>query len=219
MPATLHLTDDGNWLEVRRQSRGGGVRPALFLDRDGTVIDEIGDLHEPEKVRLIAGAGAVIGAANRAGWAVVIVTNQSGVGRGVFTWDQFAAVQATLMDALSDEGAAVDMVLACAYRPETGLGRYRAAHSWRKPGPGMILAAAERMGIDLVRSWIMGDNAIDMEAGRAAGLAGGLHVLTGNGEIHRVRALAAATAAFPVFGVADIGAAPRHIPVLARKSS
>lgn len=219
MPATLHLTDDGNWLEVRRQSRGGGVRPALFLDRDGTVIDEIGDLHEPEKVRLIAGAGAVIGAANRAGWAVVIVTNQSGVGRGVFTWDQFAAVQATLMDALSLEGAAVDMVLACAYRPETGLGRYRAVHSWRKPGPGMILAAADRMGIDLGRSWILGDNAIDMEAGRAAGLAGGLHVLTGNGGIHRARALAAATAAFPVFGVADIGAARRHIPALARKSS
>ncbi len=216
MPATLHLTDDGNWLEVRRPSPKGGARPALFLDRDGTVIQEIGDLHEPEKVRLIPGAVGVIAAANMAGWSVVIVTNQSGVGRGVFTWDQFASVQAAVVDALGAEGAVIDMVLACAYRPETGLGRYRAAHSWRKPGPGMLLAAAERLRIDLKRSWIMGDNAIDMEAGRDAGLAGGLHVLTGHGETHRVRALAAATPGYKVFGIADIGAAPRHIPDLAR---
>ncbi len=214
MPATLHLTDDGNWLEVRRPSLGSGARPALFLDRDGTVIEEIGDLHEPEKVRLIPGAGRVIAAANRAGWSVVIVTNQSGVGRGVFTWDQFASVQAAVLDALAAESAAIDMVLACAYRPETGLGHYRAAHSWRKPGPGMLLAAAAHLSIDLKRSWIMGDNSIDIEAGRDAGLAGGLHVLTGHGETYRARALAAATPNYKVFGVADIGSAGRHIPAL-----
>lgn len=214
MPAILHLTDDGNWLEIRRPAARGMPRPALFLDRDGTVIHEVGDLHEPEKVRLIPGAGAVIAAANRAGWPVVIVTNQSGVGRGVFTWAQFASVQAAVMAALAAENAVVDMVLACAYRPETGLGRYRAAHPWRKPGPGMLLAAAERIRIDLKQSWIMGDNAIDMEAGRDAGLAGGLHVLTGHGATHRVRALAAATSDYKVFGVADIGAVLTHVPAL-----
>ena len=216
MPATLHLTDDGNWLEVRRPPTKVGARPALFLDRDGTVIQEIGDLHEPEKVKLIPGAGAVIAAANRAGWPVVIVTNQSGIGRGVFTWAQFASVQAAVMGALAAENAAIDMVLACGYHPEKGQGRYRSAHSWRKPGPGMVLAAAERLNIDLARSWIMGDNAIDMEAGRDAGLAGGLHVLTGHGATYRTRALAAVTPTYKVFGVADISAAPDHIAALVR---
>lgn len=211
MPATPHLTEDGNWLEILRPARSGVARPALFLDRDGTVIREVGHLHEPAKVELIAGAAGAITAANRAGWAVVIVTNQSGVGRGLFTWADFAAVQATLMRQLTGNGAAIDMVLACAYHPEAGRGRYHARHSWRKPAPGMMLAAAERLRIDLKRSWIMGDHASDIEAGRDAGLAGGLHVLTGHGETYRARALAAATPAFPVVGVADIGAAPRHV--------
>jgi D-glycero-D-manno-heptose 1,7-bisphosphate phosphatase len=218
MSATLHVTEDGNWLELLRpQARGRADAhpgPALFLDRDGTVIREIGDLHEPEKVELIPGAGRIIAAANRAGWPVVIVTNQSGVGRGVFTWENFAAVQAAVTAALAAEGAAIDMVLACAYRPETGLGRYRAAHPWRKPGPGMLLTAAKHLSIELGRSWILGDNVIDIEAGREAGLAGGLHVLTGHGETYRARALAAATTRYRVFGIADIAAAPRHIPEL-----
>lgn len=215
MQATLHLTEDGNWLEVRRPSLSGGLRPALFLDRDGTVIREVAFLHEPAKVKLIAGAAQAIAAANRAGWAVVIVSNQSGVGRGVFTWAEFAAVQEAVVAGLAAGGAAIDMVLACAYHPEAGQGRYRAAHSWRKPGPGMITAAAGGLGIALERSWIVGDNAIDMQAGRAAGLAGGLHVLTGHGGTFRAEALAAATPVFPVIAVADIGAAARRIAGLA----
>ncbi|MGQ0676549.1 MAG: HAD-IIIA family hydrolase [Rhodospirillales bacterium] len=214
MPSALHLTDDGNWLEMRRSPTGGAARPALFLDRDGLVIEEIPFLSDPAKAELIAGAASTIAAANRAGWPVVIVTNQSGVGRGVFTGEQFAAVQAAVAAELERQGAALDLVLACFYHPTEGKGRYCASHSWRKPAPGMILEAARRLAIDLKRSWIAGDNAIDILAGRAAGLAGGLHVLTGNGAAHRDRALAAATADFRVVPVASVAELPGHIPGL-----
>lgn len=211
---TLHLTHDGNWLEQRRAPKPVPGRPALFLDRDGVVIEEIAFLSDPTRVKLIAGATATIARANRAGWPVVIVTNQSGVGRGVFTWDQFAAVQAAVETKLRAEGAELDLVLACGYHPTEAKGRYLAAHSWRKPAPGMILEAARRFAVDLKRSWIVGDNAIDIEAGRAGGLAGGLHVLTGNGMKHRDQALAAATAQFRVVAVSSVAEISRHVPGL-----
>ena len=211
---TLPLSADGNWLELRRAAppRPGG--PALFLDRDGVVIREIAFLSDPKLVELIPGAAATIVRANRAGWPVVIVTNQSGVGRGIFTWNQFASVQAAVESALARAGAAIDMVLACGYHPTEAKGRYRAAHPWRKPAPGMILEAAKRMDVALGRSWIVGDNVIDIQAGSAAGLAGGLHVLTGNGPQHRDQALAAATPAFRVVAVPSVAEVPRHVPGL-----
>ena len=211
---TLHLNADGNWLELRRTAPLDPKGPALFLDRDGVVIEEVAFLADPRRVKLIAGAAATIIRANRAGWPVVIVTNQSGIGRGVFTWDEFALVQAAGESALARAGAVLDMVLACGYHPTEAKGRYLAAHSWRKPGPGMILEAAKRLGVELARSWIVGDNVIDIQAGREAGLAGGLHVLTGNGPQHRDQALAAATPAFRAIVVQSIAEVPRHVPGL-----
>ena len=167
----------GLWLEARAAPSKGPPRPALFLDRDGVVVVETGYLHKARDMKLAPGAAALIAACNRRGAPVVIVTNQGGVGRGYYDWRDFAAVQEAIAGALlAAAGAAWDMALACGYHPE-GRGSFRrAAHPWRKPAPGMLLAAARRLPIDMARSWIVGDRATDIEAGRAAGLAGGVHV-------------------------------------------
>jgi len=178
-----HLLDGvGLWRELLRPAPAGPARAALFLDRDGVVVEEAGDLRDPESITLIDGAAALIARCNRAGVPVAVVTNQSGIARGLYGWAEFAAVQARLVALLDSRGAALDMVLACAYHRD-GSGALRVAdHDWRKPRPGMLRAAAEAWPIELARSWIVGDRAIDLEAGRAAGLCVGVHVATGHGS-------------------------------------
>ncbi|MFQ5773400.1 MAG: D-glycero-alpha-D-manno-heptose-1,7-bisphosphate 7-phosphatase [Kiloniellaceae bacterium] len=187
------LDSDGIWAQVLGPAAvaAGPPRPALFLDRDGVIVEEVGFLHRPEDVRLIPGAAAAIAAANRTGVPVVVLTNQSGIGRGLYGWAAFAATQDRIVAELAGAGAALDMVLACPFHPD-GAPPYRHPdHPCRKPRPGMLVRAGERLGLDLAASWIVGDRAADLEAGRAAGLAGGLHVLTGHGAAERpsVRAL------------------------------
>lgn len=194
------LDFEGIWVEVLRPDPEPPVRgrPALFLDRDGVLVEEVGYLHRPEDVRLIPGAARAVAAANRAGVAVVVLTNQSGIGRGLYGWAEFAATQARIVDALGAEGAALDMVVACPFHPQ-GRPPYRHPdHPCRKPRPGMLLRAGARLKLELARSWIVGDRASDLEAGRAAGLAGGLHVLTGYGARERAAARALETAGFRV---------------------
>ena len=177
-----HLVDGvGLWRELLRAPPAGPPRPALFVDRDGVVIEDAGFVHRPDQVSLIAGAAAAIACCNRAGVPVVMVSNQSGIGRGLYGWAEFAAVQARMAALLAAAGAALDMVLACAYHAD-GVGALKVAgHDWRKPRPGMLCAAAEAWPIDLARSWIVGDRSRDLAAGRAAGLAGGVLVATGHG--------------------------------------
>ena len=116
---------------------------------------------------------------------MVLITNQAGIGRGYYGWAEFQAVQERITADLAARGATFDMVLACPF-PAAGQPPYRhPAHPCRKPRPGMILRAAEALGLDLAGSWIVGDRATDLEAGRAAGLAGGVHVLTGHGAGER----------------------------------
>ncbi|MCG8543771.1 MAG: HAD family hydrolase [Alphaproteobacteria bacterium] len=183
-------TDPGLWHQVLRHNNArGGARPALFLDRDGVIVDEVDYLHRVADVRLIDGAAETIRACNQANLPVVIVTNQSGVGRGYYGWEDFAAVQAHLLGLLDAAGARVDMVLACAYHGDAQPPYAVADHPWRKPNPGMLLAAADALDIDLTRSWIVGDTASDLMAGAAAGLAGGVHVLTGHGAREREKVM------------------------------
>jgi D-glycero-D-manno-heptose 1,7-bisphosphate phosphatase len=107
------------------------------------------------------------------GIPVVVVTNQAGIGRGYYGWDAFHAVQGALKAALAADGAHLDGVAACAYHAD-GLAPLRVDnHPWRKPNPGMIVEVANRMPLDLPRSWIVGDRAHDLAAGAAARLAGG----------------------------------------------
>ena len=197
----MMLVDDaGLWCEVSGAACNG--RAALFLDRDGVVVEDTHYLGTAERTRLIGGAAAAIGQCNRLNIPVVIVTNQSGIARGFYDWNGFHEVQAALMAALETEGARIDAALACAYHRD-GQPPYRHDdHFWRKPNPGMIIEAGRRLDIALSHSFVVGDRADDIASGRAAGLAGGVLVLTGQGknQIEAARALAE-----PVFTV-DVAA-------------
>ncbi len=190
-------------------------RPALFLDRDGVLVEETGYLHRAEEVRLIPGATAAVAAAARAGLPVVLITNQAGIGRGYYGWAEFQAVQEKIAADLAVGGGAFDMVLACPFHA-AGQPPYRHPdHPCRKPRPGMILRAAEMLGLDLAGSWVVGDRAIDLEAGCAAGLAGGVHVLTGHGAAERGAALELATGKFRTLGAETIAEVPALLPLFA----
>ncbi|MEO1192649.1 MAG: HAD-IIIA family hydrolase [Pseudomonadota bacterium] len=187
----------GLWFSGPGLTAPGGSRrrrPALFLDRDGVLVVETGYLHRPEEAALLPGAADLLVWATARGWASVIVTNQSGVGRGYYDWDAFARTQARIEQLLAAEGARPDLLLACPYSA-AGLGHYRAGqHPARKPAPGMLLRGAEILNLDLSRSWIIGDRVGDLQAGKAAGLAGGLLVASGYGNDPKQEAAALALA-------------------------
>lgn len=169
----LHLEEVGLWVEVLARVGGTAGRPALFLDRDGTVNVDTGYPRTADEIVLLPDILPVIRAANAAGVPAVIVSNQSGVARGLLDWHDFATVNRRLLDLLHVEGCAIAMVLACAYH-EAGRPPFDIAdHAMRKPNPGMLLRAAAILGIDLDRSIVVGDRASDMEAGSRAGLAEG----------------------------------------------
>lgn len=171
VPPNHPLEGPGLWVERVGMRRFPAGRPALFLDRDGTVNVDTGYPSDPAAVVLREEVLPAVRAANRAGLPVVVVTNQSGIARGLFGWDEFAAVNARVLALLAARDCFVDMVLACAYH-EAGKGALGIAdHPMRKPNPGMILRAAEMLGTDLARSIMAGDSASDVEAGRRAGLS------------------------------------------------
>ncbi len=163
--------------------------PALFLDRDGTLIEDPGYISSPDDVRLIDGVPGALRRFRDAGYALVVVTNQSGIGRALYGWDDYEAVAARLRERLAAEGIVLDAAFACGHAPEAGV-----ACGWRKPAPGMILAAAERLGLDLRRSLLAGDKRIDIEAAAGAGLPRAAHVLTGQGRAERGKVADAAFA-------------------------
>ena len=173
----LPLDPAGLWREVRARP-AAAPGPALFLDRDGTLIELVHYLHRAEEVAPIAGAFESLAAAARSGRRVVVVTNQSGIGRGFYGWEAFAAVQERVIALVDAAGGRIDAVYACPALPGSGAAN-------RKPNPGMLHAAAADLGIDLGASWIVGDSASDLEAGRRAGLARGWLVPTGHGGRER----------------------------------
>ncbi len=181
LPPGATIDDDGLWVQVLRDPPGPARRAALFLDRDGVIVEEVGHLARVEDVRLIDGAAAVIAAANRRRIPVVVASNQSGIGRGLFDWQAFIDVQNRILDALATADAHLDAVFACPHHPRAAPPYGHPDHPARKPNPGMLQRAATLLVLDLARSWIVGDRARDLEAGQRAGLAGGLLVTTGYG--------------------------------------
>ena len=167
--------DLGMWIWTRPHS-AAAPRPALFLDRDGVIVEDPGYLSRAADLVLLPGAARIIALANRRGIPVVEVTNQAGIGRGYYGWNEFVEVEEALARELAAAGAALDGVFACPYHQ---------AHPARKPQPEMLLAAERLLKLDLGRSWIVGDKLDDLQAGYRAGLRGGLHVLTGQGAAHR----------------------------------
>lgn len=157
-------------------------RPCLFLDRDGVSVEETNYLHRVEDVAIIQGVAESIALANAAGVAVVMVTNQAGIGRGYYSWRQFYLVQEHILGRAGVVGATYDAICACAYHPDGKPPFAVAEHAWRKPNPGMLLHAASVLGVDLTRSHIVGDTLNDLTAGARAGLPSGTLVATGHGE-------------------------------------
>lgn len=157
------------------------ARPAIFLDRDGVLIEDAHYLASPDRVRLIPGAAEAVAALNRAGWPVVVVTNQSGVARGLFSYDSVGDVHAHIAAQLATFGAAVAAFYFCPHHPEAEVAEYRAACDCRKPKPGLLRDAAAELGLDLARSWMVGDRVTDLEAGAAVG-ARTILVRTGHGS-------------------------------------
>jgi D-glycero-D-manno-heptose 1,7-bisphosphate phosphatase len=200
------LDADGVWCQVFERDLAGG-RPALFLDRDGVIVEEVTYLHRAEDVRLMPGIARLIRAANRAGAPVIVVTNQSGVGRGLYGWDDFVAVQDMIALLLREAHARWDAVFASPFPP----GDY----PMRKPNPGMLLAGAQAFDVDLSASWILGDRATDMEAGLRAGLSGGFFLGEGYEAGELQTALGLGGADYTVARIATPGDAVDRLPFLA----
>ena len=176
-------------------------RRAVFLDRDGTLNREVGYVGDPADLVPIDGVGPALARLAAAGFALVVVSNQSAIGRGVFTRAQVDAVNARLAAVLGAEGVVLDGLFLCPHAPAEGC-------ACRKPAPGLFLEARDALGLDLAASWMVGDSANDVAAARAAGVRP-LLVLTGWGKRDREAARAGGLAEEDV--VADLAAAAARI--------
>jgi histidinol-phosphate phosphatase family protein len=161
-----------------RRMRRPRRRPAVFLDRDGTLIEHVHYLTRPDQVRLLPGSAAAVARLRAAGYACVVVTNQSAVGRGLMTEDDLRAVHAEMVRQLEAAGATLDGIYHCAVVPVLSDRSY-VEHPDRKPGPGMLLRAAADLHLDISASWMVGDMLSDLVAGRNAGCRGSLWVRSG----------------------------------------
>ena len=155
-------------------------RPAVFIDRDGTLTEEVGYVNHPKRLRLLPRSAEAIRRLNDAGLAAIVVTNQAGVARGYFSEDVLGAVNAALVAQLKGEGARLDGVYVCPHHPTEGAPPYRMVCECRKPRPGLLLRAAADHGLDLSRSALVGDKPSDLLAAQAVG-ARCVLVLTGYG--------------------------------------
>lgn len=144
------------------------MMPAVFLDRDGTLIELVHHLCDPADVRLIPGAGEAVRALRSAGWRVVLVTNQSVIGRGKLTEEGLGQVHAAMTAQLHSLDTQLDGIYFCPLVPKANDPTI-VENPMRKPGPGMLLRAADEMSLDLAESWMVGDTISDMLSGRNAG--------------------------------------------------
>src|SRR5205085_4581767 len=140
--------------------------PAVFLDRDNTLIEDMGYSAEPDRVHLKPGAAECVQRFRRAGYFVIVVTNQSGVARGYFSEEQLAAAHKRMQELLLAHSTGVDAVYYCPFLdgPDALVAAYRRDSDLRKPRPGMLIQAADEMKVDLAASWMIGDAPRDVEA-------------------------------------------------------
>jgi D-glycero-D-manno-heptose 1,7-bisphosphate phosphatase len=153
----------------------------VFIDRDGTLNEDIGYVSTPDELILYPWAAEAVRRINHSGLMAIVITNQSGIARGMYTEKTLSAIHSRMIDELAREGAIIDAVYYCPHHPEAGDARYRIACECRKPRTGMLDRATREHGIDLSRSYVIGDKATDINLAENAG-ARSVLVLTGYGR-------------------------------------
>ncbi len=156
-------------------------KPAIFLDRDGTLIEEIGYLHRPEDIRICPTAVEAVEKINQKGVPAIVITNQSAIARGLMSEEDLQHLHHSLQETFREKGARIDALYYCPHHPQAGEGAYTQSCSCRKPEPGLFLRAARELQLDLSTSHMIGDTLRDVEAGHRAGCQSIL-VKTGYGQ-------------------------------------
>ena len=159
--------------------------PAIFFDRDGVLIKDCHHIKDPEKVILLDGVTDLIKRANKNGWLIIIITNQSGISRGLFSWEDYEIVTNKMLK-LIGKNLIVNAIYANGY-----CNNVNGVEEWRKPNPGMLFQAAIDLNIDLSKSILFGDRLSDLVAGKRAGLKEVFHLLTGHGKQDRINVIEA----------------------------
>lgn len=157
-----------------------GGRRGVFLDRDGTLNEDLDYIQKPGDLHLIAGVGSAVQRLNACGLVICVISNQSGIARGFLTEKDLVPIHKKLEDELAREGGTIDRIYYCPHHPTEGTAPYKGVCNCRKPKIGMLLRGAEEFGIDLTRSFVVGDSVVDMQAGNTA-TARTILVLTGYG--------------------------------------
>jgi len=145
------------------------LQPAVFLDRDGTLIREVGYLTRPEQIEILDGVPAAIRALGEAGFKIVVVTNQSAVARGWLTESGLKQIHRLIQDRLAIEGARLDAIYYCPHHPSVGTPAYRLVCDCRKPSPGMVQRAVDDLALEPKRSYVLGDQDVDFELAMRVG--------------------------------------------------
>ena len=180
----LSITQEGGYLHLPSNSRLPGTRPdtgieggglptrrVAFLDRDGVVVEDVHFLTSPDQLTVLPGVAHALRLLQDR-FFIIVVTNQSGIARGFLAEEDLMTIHTELINLLTAEGVTVDALYFCPHLPEAALPAYRNTCTCRKPEPGMLLQAASDWGIDLLRSFMMGDAPRDMEAAHRAGVTG-----------------------------------------------
>jgi D-glycero-D-manno-heptose 1,7-bisphosphate phosphatase len=157
------------------------MRRAVFIDRDGTISEEVGYINHASRFRLFPYSSAAIKLLRESGWLAIVITNQAGVARGYFSEDMIQTVHERMTKELERDGAKLDAVYYCAHHPSVGEPPYRFDCDCRKPKPGLISRAAQDFDIDLAESWMVGDRYSDLELARNAGVKS-MFVMSGYGR-------------------------------------
>ena len=155
-------------------------QPAVFLDRDGVINQECEYVHRIDDFHFIDGVFDACRKMSKAGFSLIVITNQAGIARGYYTEDDFNQLTKWMLEKFSQHGIEIDDVYYCPHHPIHGVGSYRRVCDCRKPGPEMILRAAREHSLDLSQSILVGDKASDIDAGKAAGLGCCVLVLSGH---------------------------------------
>jgi len=183
-------------------------RAAVFLDRDGTINEEVDFVRTPGDLMLIPGAAAAVRRLNEAGLVTCVISNQSGVARGFYTEADLVGIHGKLERELAAGGGRIDRIYYCPHHPTKGMPPYDVVCECRKPAPGMLLRGAREFDVELSRSFVVGDRDVDVQAGKTVG-ARAILVLTGYGV--KTREEIAGTGIVPDYVAADLSEAVTHI--------